>query len=108
MSPKIKFKSIYTGKQDTYDLGHDENLTKSRCPIDGTPLYNSKRSGSRIWNTEIRYCCPNCHVDYYHKDEVNLQREKKSRIERQKKDLAKLRDQESRILQFLKAAGEKA
>ena len=105
---KIDYTSIYTGKEETYALRHDEGLTDVKCPIDGTSLFSFEGSSGRdVWESKIMYHCSNCGQDYYHTEPEKLQHSKDILIQERKKRLAELRANEGRIVGLLKAAGEK-
>jgi len=104
----ITFTSIYTGKPEIYKLGREEYITASKCPIDKTTLFSFKGgTGRDVWETQTIYHCPNCGQDYYSLDPARLEHSKKITMEERKKSLAKLRAQESYLIKFLQAAGEK-
>jgi len=105
---QINFISIYAGKPKIYALGRDEYITPSKCPIDKTALFSFEGgTGRDVWETQTMYHCPNCGQDYYHLEPEKLERSKKLTIEVKKKSLAELRAQESYLVKFLQAAGEK-
>lgn len=104
---QITFKSIYSGKQETYGLSWKQSLTNARCPIEGTRLVAYDGTTSRPWETREMYKCPNCGYDYYHLEPKKLNFAKQIIVEERKKKLAELRAQESYIVKLLEAAGEK-
>jgi predicted RNA-binding Zn-ribbon protein involved in translation (DUF1610 family) len=101
----IKFKSIYSGKEESYDLQYEEDFVSSRCPIDGTNLISFKgNTGRDVWESRIMYRCPNCGNEYSHLEPEKLQHAKEIIIKERKKRLAELREHESRIIKLLEAA----
>jgi len=103
----ITFISIYSKKQETYSLRNNESLTDAKCPIDGTFLYSGWATTTRAWEEEKRYFCPNCNESYYSLEPKRLEHSKQIQIEERKKKLAEIRAQESWLVKFLEAAGEK-